>query len=296
MRNDRHARAGQRTAPCSPREPGDRDMKQERHPPPVETASGSARHLHHPAPLVLRLAVLHRLQPLAQLVERLEAAELVLALDVGDGPDRRDDGGGAARANLAEGLELAPLERALLDGDAPILGDRHEHLVRDGGQDRARARRDVLSVFVNAKQVGDGKLLDVLVLARVEVEGGAVALALGVLERQQVGRVVAPRLDVARPLWRRAVELGHDLGVDPLDRALPKVVAHRDDRDEEGELGAGLQPEDGRRADQERPDVERAARAVRRHVLRVCAHRPVHRLNKELRRHRRHDEAVGAAL
>mmetsp|Transcript_16236 Transcript_16236/g.52056 ORF Transcript_16236/g.52056 Transcript_16236/m.52056 type:complete len:203 (+) Transcript_16236:74-682(+) len=43
MRNDQHARAGQRTTPCSPREPGDRDMKQERHHPPVETGARASR-------------------------------------------------------------------------------------------------------------------------------------------------------------------------------------------------------------------------------------------------------------
>eukprot|EP00965_Chrysotila_dentata_P006565 214344-Pleurochrysis_carterae.AAC.2 len=50
------------------------------------------------------------------------------------------------------------------------------------------------------------------------------------------------------------------------------------------------------RADEKRPDVERAARAVWRHILCVRLHRPVHRLQKHGLRHGRHHQTRRAHI
>mmetsp|Transcript_9491 Transcript_9491/g.31574 ORF Transcript_9491/g.31574 Transcript_9491/m.31574 type:complete len:385 (-) Transcript_9491:277-1431(-) len=254
-----------------------------------------AGHLDHPPPLVLRLAVLHRLQRVAQRVQLFKRPKLVSGLPVGDGLDGRHHGGGAARPDLAEGLELLPEQRPLLDGDAHVPGDVHQHTVGDGWKDGRCPRCHVRARRGDANQVGDRELLHVLVFIAVEVECGAEAVRLGVLERQQVGGVVTAGLDVPRSLGRRAVKFSHDLGVDALDWPLAKVVSDRYNRDHELKLGAGLQTQHGRRANQKGTDVQGAAGAVRWNVLCIGAHGPVYCFDEQHGRHRRHHQPIGAA-
>ena len=132
--------------------------------------------------LVLRLAVLHLLQLHAQLVEDVELVELVLALGVGDAGDGRHDGGCAARADLLEGGQLAELDGPVLHLEAVVARELHEHLVGDRREDGARARGDVRAARADAEEVGDGELLNVLPLLAVEVERGAEALPLRLLQ------------------------------------------------------------------------------------------------------------------
>mmetsp|Transcript_44237 Transcript_44237/g.96514 ORF Transcript_44237/g.96514 Transcript_44237/m.96514 type:complete len:336 (-) Transcript_44237:376-1383(-) len=256
----------------------------------------SALDLHHPAVLVLSLSELDGLQLGPQLVEDLESAEIVLHISVRDGGDRRNDRGGAARANLAKRRDLVKRDVALLHCDAAVARERHQHLVGDGRQDRGGRGRHVCALGVDTNKVGHRKLLHVLLLDRVEIERRAEARRLCNLERQQVGGVVAARLDAAGAARRRAVKLLHHVGVDACDAPLSKVVADRDAGDHELEPGARLQTEDRSRADEKRPDVERAARAVWRHILCVRLHRPVHRLQKHGLRHGRHHQTRRAHI
>ena len=69
-------------------------------------------------------------------------------------------------------------------------------------------------------------------LNAIEVERGPKALALGLLERQQVGRVVAPSLDSAGALWRGTVVLGHDAA-----EAATGKPCTTNDRSSEGDEG-----------------------------------------------------------
>mmetsp|Transcript_21454 Transcript_21454/g.51532 ORF Transcript_21454/g.51532 Transcript_21454/m.51532 type:complete len:320 (-) Transcript_21454:256-1215(-) len=253
-------------------------------------------HLPHPAVRVFTFAILDGLELITKLLEHLELAKLMLGISISNAGDRHTDSRGAARAHFPKGRDLVPRERACLHLDAFRLRDLHHHLVGDARQDGRRLRRDVCALRVDADEVGHGELLDVFLLDAVEIERGAETRRLRLLEREEVGGVVAPRLHRTGTLGRRTVEVLHYAGVDALHAAFAEVVADGCDGDHEGRLRAGLQPEDGAGAHQERANVQRAAAAVRRDVLRVRAHRPIDGLVEHGHRDSREHEAVSASI
>ena len=95
---------------------------------------------------------------------------VALALvDIVETRDRRDNSCGTAGASLLEGSELLYGDGATLHLQAQILGNLHQTLVGDAGEDGRRLRRDV-GVLLDTKEVGSATLIDVLLLLGVEVE------------------------------------------------------------------------------------------------------------------------------
>ena len=100
----------------------------------------------------------------------LLAKDVALAgLGVVETLDGADDGGGTAGTGLLEGAQLLDVDGTTLDLHAHILGQLHEALVGDGGQDAGALRGDIGTVL-DAEEVGGAGFIDIFLLLGVEIE------------------------------------------------------------------------------------------------------------------------------
>lgn len=124
----------------------------------------------------------------------------------------------------------------------------------------------VLAVLDGTNETTGAELVNLRVRSTVQVQGDAEALGSGSLAPAQHRRVVAADLGAAGSVWRGAVELVQDQGVDRMGAV---VDTSRQDVDAEHVLLRRVQAQLGAGAVDLGPDVHGGARLVRGHVLSI---------------------------
>jgi len=123
-------------------------------------------------------------------------------------------------------------------------------------------------------------------LGRMEPEAGVTYFRSFVIAIQ--GRsVIAAHLDISDSVPGRTVVLIVDVSPDRHEPALV-IRAYRHDKHDEQNILRRLDADDGARADEQRPDVQAGARAVRGHEIPVQLYRLADRVGKQLLRRRFH--------
>ena len=209
--------------------------------------------------------------------------------------DGADDGGGTASAGLLEGAELLDVDRTTLDLHAHILGELHEALVGDGGQDAGALRGDVGTVL-DAEEVGSAGLVDILLLLGVEIELAGVLAAVASFDVSLEGSsiVTTDFVDAGAQRSGAVVLAGDDIGVG-LEAAL-EVRSNGGNEDHEQVLVGGLDTHGDAGADEQRTEVQAGASAVRRDEALVELDDALAHLDELLGGELRHHDAAAGAL
>ena len=192
-------------------------------------------------------------------------AELVAlaCLGVVDALDGADDGGGTASASLLAFSQFFDGDGTTLDLDAHILGQLHQALVGDAGQDGGRLRGDVDTVL-DGEEVGGAGFVDIFLFLGVQVELAGVLAAVASLGvgPERSGVVATDLVDTGSEGSRTVILAGDDVGVG-LEAAL-EVGSHGGYEDEEEVLVGGFHAHGDAGADEQRTQVEAGAGAVGR--------------------------------
>mmetsp|Transcript_2105 Transcript_2105/g.8369 ORF Transcript_2105/g.8369 Transcript_2105/m.8369 type:complete len:284 (+) Transcript_2105:37-888(+) len=261
-------------------------------------ASGVQGHGLHPPVRVLALAHLQLGEVVVQQLRDLaHLAALVLGLLalVRDAAHRRKHHRGARAEHLVGVEQGVHLQVALDDLEPVVPGELDDRATRDARQDGALERRRGDGLALHREDVAAAHLLHVLVVHRVEVHEVAVAALLGEHLRLQHRRVVSHALDSPRAARPRAVHVVRDGQVDGRELAALEVRSDGRAVHEQGVLGRGREPQDGTRADEQRPQVERA-NARRRHPALVGRDGALDGVDEHLGGRRGHAHARGTVL
>ncbi len=177
--------------------------------------------------------------------------------------DGADDGGGTAGASLLEGAELLDVDGTTLDFHAHILGELHEALVGDGGQDGSALRGDVGTVL-DAEEVGSAGFVDIFLLLGVEIELAGILTAMASFDVGLEGSSVVTTdfIDTGAEGSGTVVLAGDNVRVG-FETAL-EVRSDGGDEDEEEVLVGGFDTHGDAGADEQRTQVEAGAGAVGR--------------------------------
>ena len=179
--------------------------------------------------------------------------------------DGADDGGGTAGAGLLEGAEFLDVDGTTLDLYAHILGELHEALVGDGGEDGG-ALGGHIDTVLDAEEVGSASLVNILLLLGVQIELAGVLATMASLGvgLEGSGVVATDLVDAGAEGGGTVVLAGDDVGVS-LETAL-EVRSNGGNEDEEEVLVGGFDTHGDAGTDQERTEVEGSASTVRRNV------------------------------
>ena len=194
----------------------------------------------------------------------LLAEDIALAgLGVIEALDGADDGGGTAGASLLEGSKLLDVDGTTLDFHAHILGELHEALVGDGGQDGGALRGDVGTVL-DAEEVGSASLVDILLLLGIQVELAGVLATVASFDvgLQGSGIVTTDFVDTGAEGGGAVVLAGDDIGVG-FETAL-EVGSHGGHEDDEQVLVGGFHTHGDAGTDEQGTQVEAGAGAIGR--------------------------------
>ena len=209
--------------------------------------------------------------------------------------DRGDDGSRAAGAAFLHVLDFVETHLALNHVQTKVVfGHINERAAGDGRQNRRALRDDQVVVLIDEENIGAARLFNVSTRLRIQVEVFSIAGAVRIHRRVQAHGVVKAGLDVAGAVRGRTVPIRHHelLG---LHCALI-VGAHRHYKNAEKEGRGRCHTNLRAGADHERTDVERAARAVRRHPSGIRADGFEHGLNELFLRIARHFQTGGRVV
>ncbi len=194
----------------------------------------------------------------------LFAKDVALAgLGVVEALDGADDGGGAASTGFLEVGKFVNVDGTTLDFHAHILGELHEALVGDGGQDGG-ALRGYIDTVLDAEEVGGAGFVDILFLLGIEIELAGVLATVASFDVgfEGSGIVATDFVDTGAERGAAVVLAGDDIGVG-FETAL-EVRSDGGDEDEEEVFVGGFHTHGDAGTDEQGTEIEAGAGAVRR--------------------------------
>lgn len=206
-----------------------------------------------------------------------------------------DDGGSAASASLLEIDKFVNSDRTTLNLNSHILGQLHQALIGDRGQDGSALGGDIYTVL-DAEEVSSTSLVDILFLFSVQIElAGILTTMAGCSMGLKAGSIVTTDLVDTSTQRGTAVIVASDnirIGLE----ATFEIRSDGGDEDKEEILVSWFHTHGDARANQQRTEVKACASAVRGNKLFIQLDNFLAHLNEFLGGQFGHDDAAAGAL